>query len=184
MQCQIGSNGWMHDEALHRPSPNCDTRPAHTVIELVVIHAISLPRGQYQGDWIERLFLNQINGSDPLAQALKVLRVSAHFLIRRKGTIIQFVSCHHRAWHAGVSSFLGQSSCNDFSIGIELEGTDDTPFTTVQYTRLIMLIQALSEVYPLRYMTGHEDIAKGRKTDPGAYFNWHLLQDTLPLSRK
>lgn len=184
MQCQIGSNGWIYDKALHRPSPNCDTRPAHAVIELVVMHAISLPRGQYQGDCIERLFLNQLDGSDPLAQALKPLRVSAHFLIRRKGAIIQFVSCHHRAWHAGVSSFLGQSSCNDFSIGIELEGTDDTPFTTVQYTRLIMLIQALSEVYPLRYMTGHEDIAKGRKTDPGAYFNWHLLQDTLPLSRK
>jgi AmpD protein len=184
MQCQIGSNGWIHDKALHCPSPNWDARPAHAVIELVVIHAISLPRGQYQGDWIERLFLNQIDGTDPLAQALKPLRVSAHFLIRRKGTIIQFVSCQQRAWHAGVSSFCGRAICNDFSIGIELEGTDDTAFSVSQYVGLVRVLNALSRAYPVRYITGHADIAPGRKTDPGPFLDWHLLEDATGLNRK
>jgi AmpD protein len=142
----------------------------------LVIHGISLPAGHYGGPFIEALFLNQL---DPHAHtsfaALRDLRVSAHFLIRRDGALVQFVSTHDRAWHAGVSSFEGRGGCNDFSIGIELEGCDDEPYESFQYERLIGLTRVLCAVYPgitSQRIVGHCDIAPGRKTDPGARFDW------------
>lgn len=183
MLLQVRANGWVKG-VLQRPSPNRDARPFGVVVDLVVIHAISLPKRDYSSDWVERLFLNALEDSSQLTEGLQQLRVSAHFFIRRKGEIMQFVSCNERAWHAGISSFLGKSCCNDFSIGIELEGTDDSPFMKVQYTQLVCLIHTLSKVYPLRYMTGHEDIAKGRKTDPGPFFDWDVLAKETGLSRK
>ena len=154
-------------------SPNCDTRPANAQIELIVIHNISLPPGEFGGSAITDLFLNRL---DPAAHAYYAgvahLRVSAHFLLRRDGDITQFVSCAQRAWHAGVSLWRGRECCNDFSVGIELEGTDEIPFEDAQYARLAGLIAALKAKYPIVDVTGHSDIAPGRKTDPGAAFQW------------
>lgn len=143
-------------------------------VDLLVIHNISLPKGVYGGDAIEDLFCGSLDCSQhPSFADLFGLRVSAHFLIRRDGQIIQFVSTHHRAWHAGVSSFRGRSSCNDFSIGIELEGCDDDDFTASQMHQLAELSAVLAEHHPqLKWVAGHSDIAPGRKTDPGPHFNW------------
>lgn len=161
------------DTAQFIASPNCDERPIGTDISLLVIHNISLPPNEFGGDGVIELFTNQINPqAHPYYQSLQELKVSAHFFIRRDGTTIQFVSCHDRAWHAGVSSWQGKDRCNNFSIGIELEGSDTTPFTDAQYTTLIALTQCLCGHYPIKHIAGHSDIAPDRKTDPGPYFDW------------
>ena len=155
------------------PSPNRDARPAGEV-SLVVIHGISLPPGAFGGDGVERLFTNTLDpDADPSYATLAGLRVSAHFLIRRDGELVQFVSCDDRAWHAGVSSWRGRERCNDFSVGIELEGTDDLPYEAAQYDCLASLLQALKRRYPaIAAAAGHSDVAPGRKTDPGPAFDW------------
>jgi len=164
-------------------SPNCDARPPGMAIELLVIHAISLPRGIYQGDAVERLFTNTL---DPAAHTefapLARLRVSAHFFIRRDGRTLQFVRTLDRAWHAGVSCWRGRRQCNDFSIGIELEGCDDQPFAEAQYAVLAGLTLALAARYPIEAIVGHADIAPGRKTDPGRGFDWRRLAATTGLT--
>ncbi len=162
--------------ALWLPSPNFDTRPVATVIDTIVLHNISLPPGQYGGDGIVQLFTNQLDpAAHPYYAGIANLQVSAHFLIRRDGAAIQFVTCLDRAWHAGISSWQGRERCNDFSVGIELEGSDDDAFTAAQYPQLRVLIGALRARYPIRHIVGHSDIAPGRKTDPGPYFDWQQL---------
>lgn len=159
-------------DGLFVPSPNCDARPSG-LIDLLVIHSISLPPGMYGGDEVERLFTNRLDETaHPYFAQIAGLRVSTHFFIRRDGVLLQFVSCLERAWHAGASSWQGRSGCNDFSIGIELEGLDSLPFEDVQYETLGELTRALRAVYPLRGIAGHSDIAPGRKTDPGPGFDW------------
>lgn len=154
-------------------SPNCDERPAGERITLLVIHSISLPPGRFGGDAIVDLLANRL---DPRAHsafaALAAVRVSAHFLVRRGGALIQFVPCSLRAWHAGVSSWRGRERCNDFSIGVELEGTDWLPYADVQYAVLGRLTRALLRRYPIADLAGHAEVAPGRKTDPGAAFDW------------
>jgi AmpD protein len=163
-------------------SPNFDERPAGVAIELLVIHNISLPPGEFGGDAIVELFTNRLDASaHPYFATIADLRVSAHLLIRRDGEAIQFVRCGDRAWHAGVSRWNGRERCNDFSIGIELEGTDDDPFTPAQYARLIGVTQLLQRAYPLRAAVGHSDIAPDRKTDPGPHFDWRLFRGATGL---
>jgi N-acetyl-anhydromuramoyl-L-alanine amidase len=164
-------------------SVNFDERPVGAAVELLVIHYICLPLEQYVGDGVERLFTNQLRPDDPNADLASVstLRVSAHFFIRRHGQVMQFVSCDQRAWHAGVSMFKGRERCNDFSIGIELEGSSLRPFTNAQYRRLALLVAALRAHYPLRFATGHEHIAPGRKQDPGPYFDWERFAQQCGL---
>jgi len=160
-------------QARQIPSPNHDARPAGTNITLVVVHAISLPPGEFGGDGIERLFTNRLDpGAHPYFATVATLKVSSHFLIRRDGTLVQFVSCADRAWHAGVSAWNGRQRCNDFSIGVELEGTDENPYTAAQYAVLARLAKALRRRYPIADVVGHSDIAPGRKTDPGPAFDW------------
>lgn len=155
-------------------SPNCDERPPDAGVELIVIHAISLPPGEFGGPGIVDLFTNRLDArAHPYYASIAHLEVSAHFLIRRDGRTIQFVPCGKRAWHAGVSSWCGRERCNDFSIGIELEGSDDVPFETPQYGALARLTRALQARYPVSGIVGHSDIAPGRKTDPGPHFDWH-----------
>ncbi len=157
-------------------SPNCDARPAGAVIELIVVHNISLPPGEFGGPGIIDLFLNQLRPEGhPAYAGIAHLRVSAHFLIRRDGELVQFVPCARRAWHAGVSNWRGRERCNDFSIGIELEGADDSPFEDAQYEQLRQVVAALRARYPIAEVTGHADIAPGRKTDPGPAFEWKRL---------
>ena len=154
-------------------SPNRDARPAHARVDLLVIHYISLPPGRFSGRAIEQLFTNTLDcDAHPYFEQLRGVRVSAHFLIRRGGEVVQFVDCGERAWHAGLSAFQGRERCNDFSIGIELEGTGEVPFTQAQYRRLATLTRALCARHPLRWGAGHADIAPGRKTDPGPMFDW------------
>ncbi|MFC3109089.1 1,6-anhydro-N-acetylmuramyl-L-alanine amidase AmpD [Undibacterium arcticum] len=168
----IAPDGWCR-QALCEPSPNCDPRPADVALDLLVIHNISLPPGQFGGPYIADLFGNRLDcDAHPYFDQLRRLRVSAHFLIRRDAVLMQFVSVNDRAWHAGLSSFGGRERCNDFSIGIELEGSDFEPFTALQYTTLAALTQALQARYRLTDVTGHEHIAPGRKTDPGPFFDW------------
>lgn len=158
------------------PSPNCDDRPKGADIDLVVVHGISLPAGKFGGGHIERLFTNRLEpGAHGGLKDIAQLRVSAHFLIDRKGTVTQFVPCARRAWHAGESSFNGRAACNDFSVGIELEGTDWVPYEGAQYEALGGLCAALSQRYPIAGIVGHSDISPGRKTDPGASFDWDRL---------
>lgn len=168
-------SGWCAG-ARRTPSPNHDHRPPATAIDLLVIHGISLPAGRYGGPHIEALFLNRLAvDADPSFASLAGLRVSAHFLIRRDGELLQFVATVDRAWHAGVSMFAGRTACNDFSVGIELEGCDDEAYADVQYSRLVALTRALQAVYPgitAARIVGHADIAPGRKTDPGPHFDW------------
>ncbi|KAG0194131.1 hypothetical protein DFQ28_001268 [Apophysomyces sp. BC1034] len=164
------------------PSPNFDARPEGVEPTLVVIHSISLPPGRFDGDAVAALFLNQIDcDAHPYYAQLRGLRVSAHFFVRRGGKLLQFVSCSERAWHAGVSSFAGRERCNDFSIGIELEGSDEHAFEAPQYETLAALCTALCECYPIAALAGHADIAPGRKTDPGAHFDWRRLRAQLAL---
>lgn len=163
-------------EAEFIPSPNQDVRPEGMPTELLVIHNISLPPGEYGGNGIRELFTNQLQAGDhPYYASIHTLKVSAHFVIRRAGALQQYVSCEARAWHAGVSQWRGKERCNDFSIGIELEGCDDEAFTTAQYQRLCRLIALLQHHYPIRDIVGHSDIAPQRKTDPGPYFDWKIL---------
>jgi AmpD protein len=178
---QIDADGWAH-RARRVPSPNRDRRPDATPVDLLVIHHISLPAGHFSGDAIERLFTNRLDtASHPAFLSLDGLRVSAHFLIRRRGELIQFVSGDDRAWHAGQSSFQGRERCNDFSIGIELEGTGERPFTQAQYRALARLTVMLVKRWPLRFVVGHSDIAPGRKHDPGPTFDWtRYLEATKP----
>ncbi len=171
----INQEGWLC-AARRVPSPNCDPRPAGMSIDMVVLHNISLPPGEFGGDDIERLFTNTLDpAAHPFYAQIRDLRVSAHFLLRRDGELVQFVSCHDRAWHAGVSRWQGRQRCNDFSIGIELEGSDYAPFAEVQYLRLTALLDALQRAYPVRHLVGHNDIAPQRKTDPGPFFDWKRI---------
>lgn len=177
----IDEDGWAAGIA-RIPSPNFDARPDGTAISLVVIHGISLPPGRFGTGCIEQLFTNALDVSaDPYFESLRDLRVSSHFLIQRTGTTAQFVPCTMRAWHAGVSEFGGRVRCNDFSVGIELEGTDDLPYEDAQYASLNALLLALVAVYPVRAVVGHNDIAPGRKTDPGPCFDWTRLSVDLRL---
>jgi len=164
--------GWLAG-ARRLPSPNFDARPAGARVDLLVVHHISLPPGRFSGDAIERLFTNRLApDAHPSFAALGALRVSVHFLIRRRGELLQFVDADARAWHAGASRFRGRERCNDFSIGVELEGDGEHPFTQAQYARLAALATVLAQRYPLRWAAGHSDIAPGRKTDPGPTFEW------------
>lgn len=170
-------------EARQVASPNWDERPAGCVPELIVIHGITLPPGQFGGPWIDALFTNTLDPSaHPFFAAIQQLQVSSHLLIRRDGEVVQYVPFTKRAWHAGKSSYGGRERCNDFSIGIELEGTDETPYEVVQYQQLARVIAALLHTYPTlssSRITGHSDIAPGRKTDPGPYFQWQQLYALL-----
>ena len=173
-------DGW-YEPAQQIVSPNQDARAAGTVIDLVVIHAISLPPGDYGGDGIVQLFTNCLDpDAHPFYATIAGLKVSSHFLIRRDGGLIQFVPVTARAWHAGVSSWQGRERCNDFSVGIELEGDDDTAFEPAQYTTLHSLLAALSQAYPIRAVTSHAHIAPGRKTDPGPCFDWGPVRAACP----
>ena len=161
------------DSAAFIPSPNCDERPQGEIIGLLVIHYISLPPGQFSGDDVIQFFTNRLDcDSHPAYKSLQGVKVSAHFFIRRDGAVIQFVPCGKRAWHAGVSTWQGRERCNDFSIGIELEGNGTVPFTDAQYTALIALTECLCARYPIQHIAGHSDIAPGRKSDPGPCFDW------------
>ena len=160
-------------EAIYIASPNIDARPLSTAVSLIVIHNISLPPNQYGGNGVIELFTNCLNPKEhPYYAEIAGLKVSSHFFIRRDGSLLQFASCNDRAWHAGVSNWLGREGCNDFSIGIELEGSDFEAFEPVQYETLKNLVSAIKECYPIEAITGHSDIAPGRKTDPGPYFDW------------
>ncbi len=170
-------------DATQVPSLNCDARPDGSPIDLLVIHAISLPAGKFGGPWIDALFCNRLDpAAHPDFARICQLTVSAHALIRRNGEIIQYVPFQQRAWHAGQSSFQGRERCNDFSIGIELEGCDDKPFEAIQYQKLAQLAHTLMHTYPAikpGNITGHSDIAPDRKTDPGPYFDWDRLRQLL-----
>ena len=164
-------------------SPNSDPRPQGLVPELIVIHGISLPPGRYGGPWIDRLFTNALAPDEhPYFEAIQHLRVSSHVLVDREGLLTQYVPFHERAWHAGQSYWRGRADCNDFSIGIELEGTDDEPYDDRQYAALVPLVAALQRAYPSLaegWIAGHSDIAPGRKTDPGPAFDWGRLERGL-----
>jgi N-acetyl-anhydromuramoyl-L-alanine amidase len=161
-------------------SPNCDERPQGTSVSMLVVHGISLPPGEFGGYAVEALFSNRLDPSGhPYFRDVSELRVSAHFLIGRDGRLVQFVSCNRRAWHAGQSSWLGRDRCNDFSIGVELEGADDVPYAAVQYCVLAALANSLIGRYPISEILGHCDIAPGRKTDPGPALDWRLLRTLM-----
>ncbi|MEB3767366.1 1,6-anhydro-N-acetylmuramyl-L-alanine amidase AmpD [Acinetobacter sp. MD2] len=164
------------------PSPNFNQRPKETVIQLVVIHNISLPPNQFGGGYIQQFFQNQLDwNAHPYFKTIEGMQVSAHVLILRTGEVLQFVNLNDRAWHAGRSSYLGKPECNDYSIGIELEGSDDQAFTEIQYQSLASVVAALQQTYPsiLQHITGHSDIAPQRKTDPGVYFDWNYFRGLL-----
>jgi N-acetyl-anhydromuramoyl-L-alanine amidase len=164
-------------------SPNCDDRPAGVEVSLVVLHCISLPPGEYGGDSIERLFTNRLDpAAHPYFTEIRELKVSSHFLVRRDGEVVQFVPVERRAWHAGASSWRGRSRCNDFSIGIELEGTEEDVFTEAQYRALAVLLKDLRKKFPIRDVATHSEVAPGRKTDPGAHFDWARLLTDLATS--
>ena len=169
---KIKADGWL--SGVRRiASPNFDTRPPGTAIDLLVIHNISLPPGEFGGKAVAQLFTNVLDTeAHPYYAQLQGLKVSAHFLVRRNGEIIQFVPCGKRAWHAGTSLWQGRSCCNDFSVGVELEGSDHVPFSDRQYVALARLTRVLQRAYPLRAIVGHADIAPARKTDPGPCFDW------------
>ena len=173
---QINSKG-ICTEAKFIASPNVDARPSPEDISLIVIHNISLPPSQYGGNGVIELFTNQLNPDEhPYYAEIAHLKVSSHFFIRRDGELIQFASCNDRAWHAGESNWQGRERCNDFSIGIELEGSDFEAFEPLQYETLQTLIASIKARYPIQAITGHSDIAPGRKTDPGAYFDWTRIK--------
>lgn len=175
-------SGWLQG-VVRVPSPNHDERPEGARPELVVVHAISLPPGEFGGPWIDHLFTNTLDpAAHPYFREIAGLEVSAHVLIRRDGQVVQYVPFDRRAWHAGASSWQGRTRCNDFSIGIELEGADDIPFEELQYQRLAGVIAALLAAYPglsPERIAGHSDIAPGRKTDPGPAFDWARLHAAL-----
>ena len=176
---KLAPDGWL-TPCRRVESPNQDERPAGEAVTLLVVHSISLPPGEYGGDAIERLFTKRLDpAAHPYFREVADLEVSAHFLIRRDGELVQFVPTTRRAWHAGVSSWRGRERCNDFSIGVELEGTDSGPFEAAQYERLAVLIAALRAAHPLQSLAAHSDIAPGRKTDPGPGFDWPRLFGAL-----
>ncbi len=181
----INSNTTLLENIKYHPSPNCDARP-ETKIDLLVIHGISLPPGEFGGPNIDALFLNRLDPADhPYFEKIAALRVSSHVLVRRDGHLIQYVPFAKRAWHAGKSIFQGRKNCNDFSIGIELEGADEIPYTKAQYQRLALLTQVLINHYPAitwDRIVGHSDIAPGRKTDPGPAFDWDYYRGLAPVS--
>lgn len=171
----ISAEGMAHG-ARYIASPNCDARPEGVAITLAVIHNISLPPGEYRGDGVIELFTNRLDPeAHPYYRDIHMLKVSTHFFIRRDSTLIQCVPCSKRAWHAGVSQWQGRERCNDFSIGIELEGSDDSPFEQTQYDTLNALLVALRCAYPITDVVGHSDIAPGRKTDPGRCLDWQRI---------
>ena len=175
----LWGGGW-YRPARPLPSPNFGPRPREARIDLIVVHSISLPPGQYGGDEVARLFTNQLDpNAHPYFEAIAAVPVSAHFFIRRDGQLWQFVDCEDRAWHAGRSAYRGRDNCNDDSIGIELEGLDGQKFEPEQYATLIRLCAALAQRYPVQHVAGHEHIAPGRKQDPGCGFDWALLQRSL-----
>jgi AmpD protein len=169
------------------PSPNFDARPDGILPELIVVHGISLPPDQFGGPWIDRLFTNTLPSDEhPYFATISQLRVSSHALIRRDGEVVQYVPFHQRAWHAGASSYQGRERCNDFSIGIELEGADETPYEPAQYRMLSAVILELCAAYSslsLSHIAGHSDIAPERKTDPGPAFDWQRLYALLRAIR-
>ncbi len=168
------------DAARYIASPNCDERPPGAAITLLVIHSISLPPGEFGGDAILRLFTNDLDcAAHPYYRSLAGIKVSAHFLIRRTGELLQFVPCSRRAWHAGVSAWRGRGGCNDFSIGVELEGADDMPFAEPQYRVLAELTRGLRASHPIVDIVGHCDIAPVRKTDPGPSFDWARFRNSI-----
>ena len=170
-------------DARQVPSPNCDERPDCDDISLIVIHGISLPPGEYGGAWIDDLFTNRLDpDAHPYFPGIVHLRVSSHVLIRRDGELVQYVPFRMRAWHAGESCYQGRSCCNDYSIGIELEGIDDEPYTRRQYEQLAAIIRLLARTFPgisADRICGHSDIAPGRKSDPGMAFDWPALRERL-----
>ena len=169
-------SGWLA-RAWACPSPNFGPRPAGARVDLVVVHSISLPPGIYGGDAIERLFTNRLDWqAHPYYETIRGAEVSAHFLVRRDGSLLQFVSCDERAWHAGRSHWQGRDDCNDFSIGIELEGLEGESFEAAQYEALAAVLGELALQYPVHWVAGHEHVAPGRKHDPGAGFEWARLQ--------
>ena len=167
----------------YRPSPNCDPRPRDAAIDMLLIHGISLPPGEFGGPYIDQLFCNELDpAGHPYFCTIASLRVSSHALIRRDGTIVQYVPFHQRAWHAGQSEFQGRECCNDFSIGIELEGADDLAYTPEQYQSLVQLTRLIMRHWPAitpARIVGHSDIAPGRKTDPGPAFDWTVYKALL-----
>jgi len=179
---QVRRSGWL-EQARRCLSPNCDQRPPGTTIDLLVIHNISLPPGEFGGAWIDRLFCNELDPeAHPYFATIADLRVSAHLLVRRNGELVQYVPFQLRAWHAGESTFQGRCRCNDFSIGIELEGTDDRAFARAQYATLTEASGLLLQAYPglsLERIAGHNDIAPGRKSDPGPAFAWDDFRQRL-----
>ncbi len=176
-------DGWLH-AAARVPSPNCDPRPPGTTVDLVLIHSISLPPGDYAGGAVEQLFTNRLDWqAHPYFESIRGLRVSAHFMVRRDGGLLQFVSCDERAWHAGHSAWRGRDACNDFSVGIELEGLEGDRFEAGQYACLGELIGQLAMRYPIVAVAGHEHVAPGRKRDPGPGFDWTLLKRSVGALR-
>lgn len=177
MSASSGAQAFDADGRLHRArqiaSPNFDGRPAGEALRLLVVHNISLPPNEFGGPGVIDLFLNRLDpGAHPFYAAIAWLRVSSHFYIRRDGELIQFVPCARRAWHAGASRWNGREGCNDFSVGIELEGSDFVPFRDAQYDALARLTRELMAHYSIQAVVGHSDIAPGRKTDPGPFFDW------------
>ena len=177
--CAEWQDGWLAT-ARRCESPNFGPRPDGAVVDLALIHSISLPPGTYGGDGVERLFTNRLDwDAHPYFQQIRGLAVSAHFLIRRDGELLQFVSCDARAWHAGASAWRGREGCNDFSIGIELEGLEGDLFDAPQYTSLATLLDAIAARYSISAVAGHEHVAPGRKHDPGAGFDWAALRSLM-----
>lgn len=172
--------GWL-SSASRLDSPNFGKRPAGESVSLVVLHNISLPPDEFGGDWVEQFFLNRLDSqAHPYFATIADAQVSAHFYIRRDGRVIQFVNCDQRAWHAGRSTWCGRENCNDYSLGIELEGSDSTIFTDDQYTALWAVLDAACCRYPITHIAGHSDVAPGRKTDPGPFFDWAGLRQRYP----
>jgi AmpD protein len=181
---QLWEGGW-YRFARRLESPNYGPRPAGAAIDLVVIHSISLPPGEYGADNVQRLFTNTLDWeAHPYFKAIEGVEVSSHFYVRRGGELWQFVSCEDRAWHAGASSWRGRENCNDDSIGIELEGLEGDTFERAQYETLAGLTSAIAQRYPIAHVAGHEHIAPGRKQDPGPGFDWHSLRERLAWPRE
>jgi len=179
---QINTKTGLLDECKQCLSPNRDSRPENTTIDLIVVHSISLPPGEYGGEFIEHFFQNKLDkNTHPYFEEICEMQVSSHVLIKRCGEIVQFVPFHERAWHAGQSNFAGRERCNDFSIGIELEGSDSDVFEDIQYQQLAQLVSLLQKSYPAitDNITGHSDISPGRKKDPGTGFSWSQLKMNL-----
>lgn len=184
----IDSQTGLIDTARYVPSPNCDERPPGATVSLILLHGISLPPGHFGGPWIDHLFTNCLEATaHPYFEGLLGLRVSSHLLIQRRGGLVQYVPLHRRAWHAGVSCFRERTRCNDFSVGIELEGEDHRPYTQAQYRRLLTLLRRLLQTYPAvtpDRIVGHCHVAPGRKTDPGPAFDWARLNDALGVPQR